>query len=152
MNRWLFHPWLEVRVPFVLGLLFITAAIPKIVGPYQFANAVRLYQLVPAWSIIPFATVVAGLELLCGLALCLGLKLRLAARVATGLILLFVVALAINLARGLPVDCGCFTASRIPGNPMEALKAMRLAIFRDLALLLLALQVLLRPQPAKPPE
>ena len=150
MNRWLFHPWLEVRVPFVLGLLFITAAISKIAEPYQFANAVRLYRLVPAGSVFPFATLVAGLELLCGLALCLGLKLRLTACLAAGLLLLFVAALTINLVRGLPADCGCFTAGRTPGNPAEAFKAMRLVILRDLVLLLPTMQVLLRPRLDKP--
>ena len=61
-----------------------------------------------------------------------------------GLMLLaFIAALSINLARRHPVDCGCFGSH--PGPPRsepERLAALRWDILRDLGLLLLAAQIL----------
>ena len=36
--RWLEHPWLTTRVQIALGVIFIAAALPKIVDPPSFAH------------------------------------------------------------------------------------------------------------------
>jgi uncharacterized membrane protein YphA (DoxX/SURF4 family) len=143
MKRWLTHPWLAVRIPFALGLVFIVAALPKLADPPGFAKAIWLYQLAPSWAVHPAALVLPWLELGCGLALCLGRWVRAAAAWSAILLLTFTLALAINLARHHPVDCGCFTTAEAPRTQEERLQDMRWAILRDLGLLLLAAQVLL---------
>ena len=58
------------------------------------------------------------------------------------LLVVFVIALSINLARGKPVDCGCFGTSTVEKTQAERLRDMKWAIARDIGLLLLVWQVL----------
>ncbi|MBK7293306.1 MAG: DoxX family membrane protein [Holophagaceae bacterium] len=125
----------------VLGLVFVAAALPKLADPPGFAKAIWAYGLFPAWSLHPLALVLPWLELFCGLALCLGFWLRAAAIWVGALLLSFCLALAINLARRHPVDCGCFGASA-PKTEAERLADMRWLLLRDAALLLLVAQLL----------
>ncbi|MGA2079781.1 MAG: MauE/DoxX family redox-associated membrane protein [Holophaga sp.] len=138
----LLHPWLTVRVQIALGAVFVAAALPKLMDPPGFAEAIWNYRLAPAWLIHPAALVLPWLELLCGLALCLGLWARAAAAWLGTLLLVFTAALAINLARHHPVDCGCFRTQTAPRSAEERVADMRWAILRDLGLLALAAQIL----------
>jgi len=141
LNR-LLHPWLTLRAQFVLGAVFIAAALPKLLDPPGFAKAIWAYQLFPAWAIHPSALVLPWLELFCGLALCLGVWIRAAVAWLAVLLLAFILTLSIDLVRHQPVDCGCFGAQARALTPGERLTAMRWDILRDLGLLLLAGQVL----------
>jgi uncharacterized membrane protein YphA (DoxX/SURF4 family) len=142
MIRRLLHPWLTVRAQIALGAVFVAAALPKLADPPGFAEAIWNYQLAPAWLIHPAALTLPWLELLCGLALCLGLWTRAAAAWVTALLLVFLAALSINLARHHPVDCGCFRTDASARSADERVADMRWAILRDLGLLALAAQVL----------
>jgi len=142
VRTWLRHPWATLAARLILGLVFIAAALPKIADPPGFAKAIWAYGLFPAWSLHPLALVLPWLELFCGLALCLGFWLRAAAIWVGALLLSFCLALAINLARRHPVDCGCFGASA-PKTKAEQLTDMRWLVLRDAALLLLVTQLLL---------
>ncbi len=141
MRRWLSHPNLTMAVRVLLGLVFIAAALPKIMDPPGFTKAIWAYELFPVWSLSPLALILPWLELFTGLALCLGLWVRAAALWVAALLLSFSLALSINLIRQHPVDCGCFGAST-PGTESERLADMRWIILRDAGLLLLAIQVL----------
>jgi len=141
MRRWLLHPKVTLVARLLVGLVFIAAAWPKLVDPPGFAKAIWAYQLFPAWSLNPLALALPWLELLCGLALCLGIWVRAAALWVGSLLLSFVLALSINLARHHPVDCGCFGAAA-PKTEAQRLADMRWVLLRDLGLLLLVLQVL----------
>ena len=140
--RPLLHPWLSVRVQLALGAVFVTAALPKLADPPGFAKAIWNYQLFPGLLIYPMALTLPWLELLCGLALCLGLWTRAASAWITVLLLAFVAALSLNLARRHPIDCGCFSTQTRPLTEPERLADMRWVILRDLGLLALAAQCL----------
>ena len=142
MIRRLLHPWLTVRAQIALGAVFVAAALPKLADPPGFAEAIWNYQLAPAWLIHPAALALPWLELLCGLALCLGVWTRAAAAWLGALLLVFVLALSVNLARNHPVDCGCFHTQTSARSADERVADMRWAILRDLGLLALAAQVL----------
>ncbi len=141
MRRLLQHPWVGLCARIILGLVFISAALPKIADPPGFAKAIWAYGLFPAWCLNPLALCLPWLELLCGLALLVGWWTRATSLWMAGLLLTFVLALSINLARHHPVDCGCFGGSA-PKTEVEKLADMRWTIARDLGLLLLVLQVL----------
>jgi putative oxidoreductase len=143
MKRWLLHPWLTARAQIALGLVFVVAALGKIQDPPAFAKAIWNYQLAPLWSIHPAALMLPWLELFCGLALCLGFWVRSATLWILGLLVVFTLALSINLARHHPVDCGCFTPAGPAKSETERLVDLRWAILRDLGLMLLAGQILL---------
>jgi len=142
LRRLLLHPWLRILCQIVLGGLFIAAALPKLQDPPGFAKALWAYRLFPGWSIHPLALVLPWFELLCGLALGVGVWKRGAAASLAALLMGFILALSINLARRHPVDCGCFSTQASIRSDAERLAEMRWTILRDLGMLLLAAQIL----------
>lgn len=143
------HPWLTVRTQIALGAVFVVAALPKLADPPGFAKAIWNYQLVPGLFIYPMALTLPWLEFWCGVALCLGLWTRAATAWLTLLLLTFVAALSLNLARQHPVDCGCFQTQARPASARERLADMRWVLLRDLGLLALAAQILAASAAAK---
>ena len=90
-----------------LGGLFFYAGLQKVLHPYEFAEAVLAYQLLPE-SLVGVA--VAGLpwlEIAAGLCLVAGLKRRSCLLLLTALVAGFLVVILITMARGLSIDCGC---------------------------------------------
>ena len=91
----------------VLGGLFFYAGVQKVLHPYEFAEAVLAYQLLPE---ILVGVAVAGLpwvEIAAGLCLVAGLKPRSSLLLLAGLVAGFLVVMLITMARGLKIDCGC---------------------------------------------
>jgi putative oxidoreductase len=141
VTRWLTHPWLTVRVQIALGLIFVVAALPKIVDPPSFAHFIYNYKLVP-WALInPMALIMPWIELFCGLALVLGIWKGPARTLIGALLVMFIAAIAINLARGNAIDCGCFDVSAAGKTREERLADMRWVILRDVGMLLMVGQL-----------
>jgi uncharacterized membrane protein YphA (DoxX/SURF4 family) len=134
--------WLTVRVQFVLAAFFVVAGLAKIADPPGFAHEIHNYGLVPGPFVNAMALVLPWLEVITGVALFLGMARRSATRILGILLIVFIAALAINLARGKPVDCGCFGISTVQKTDADRLKEMKLVILRDVGLLLLAWQIL----------
>jgi uncharacterized membrane protein YphA (DoxX/SURF4 family) len=141
VNGPLSSPWLTIRVQFVLAAVFVVAAVGKIADPPGFAHEIHNYALMPGVAINAMALVLPWLELVCGLALFLGVARRSATRILGILLVVFVIALGINLARKRPVDCGCFGTSTVEKTTEQRLRDMKWAIARDVGLLLLVGQV-----------
>ncbi|HEY1435832.1 MAG TPA: MauE/DoxX family redox-associated membrane protein [Thermoanaerobaculia bacterium] len=135
-------PWLTIRVQFVLAAVFVVAGFGKITDPPGFAHEIHNYGLVPGVAVNAMAIVLPWIEVVCGLALFLGIARRSSARILGLLLVVFVIALSINLIRGKPVDCGCFGTSKVERSQAERLRDMKWAIARDVGLLLLVGQVL----------
>ncbi len=114
----------------------------KIADPPGFAHELHNYALLPDAAVNPLALLLPWLEVVSGVVLFLGLWRRAAAAVFGLLLVVFVGALSIDLARGRPVDCGCFGTSTVPRTEAERLNEMKVAIARDGLLLLLVGQVL----------
>lgn len=100
-----------------LGGLFIYASIHKIAQPQEFAKIIYNYRLFPEFSIYISAAVVPWLELTAGLFLIIGIFTRASAAMLSTLLLLFTIAISINLARGLDFNCGCFTSAGGASDP-----------------------------------
>jgi len=128
---WLTHPITAFVLRIVLGCVFIYASLDKIRHPDFFAEAVYNYQLLPEVAVNLVAIWLPWLELLSGVLLILGLWVRGSVLVLSGLLLVFLGALGINLARGLDIHCGCFTTQS--AHTMTVLD-----LFRDSLFLLLA--------------
>ena len=140
--RWFTHPWLTIRVQIGLGAIFAVAALPKIADPPSFAHMIYNYRLVPGPLVNAFALVMPWVELLAGLALILGVWRREAAVLIGLLLLVFIGAIAFDLARGHAVDCGCFDVHAAGKSREEQLSDMRWVLVRDAAMLLMVAQVL----------
>jgi putative oxidoreductase len=135
------HPWLTTRVQIALGAIFIVAAWPKIVDPPSFAHMIYNYRIVPAPLINLSALIMPWVELLAGLALILGVWTR-GARWLVGILLVtFIIAISINLARNNAIDCGCFDVSAVGKTHAERIRDMWIVILRDLGMLVLLAQL-----------
>ena len=139
--KWLTHPWLTIRVQIALGLIFVVAALPKIVDPPSFAHMIYNYKIMP-WALVnPMALIMPWIELLSGLALILGIWKGTARTIIGILLLTFIAAISINLARGNAIDCGCFDVSAANKTTEERLADMRFVILRDSGMLLMVAQL-----------
>ncbi len=130
--------WIVPACRLILGGVFIYASIDKIAHPDAFADILYNYHLVPAWGIHFLAAWLPVLELLAGICLISGILLRGAATISGGLLIVFIVALGINLFRGYNIDCGCFTTGA--GTHEGGMIAL---ILRDILLLAPAVLILL---------
>jgi uncharacterized membrane protein YphA (DoxX/SURF4 family) len=135
------HPWLTVRVQIALGAIFVAAALPKIADPPSFAHMVYNYRILPAPLINITALLMPWVELLCGLALILGVWTRPARTILGLLLVVFVAAIAFNLARGNAIDCGCFDVTKANLSHEERLADMKAVIIRDIGMLLMVAQL-----------
>ncbi len=129
-------PAFSTLLRIALGAVFVYASVDKIVHPAAFAQAVDNYHILPPVMVHPFAMILPWIEVLCGAALITGRYAAGGALVASVLMAVFLAAFSINLARGLDVNCGCFTLASESVSSAPALLA------RDGALLAVALWVL----------
>lgn len=95
-----------------LGLTLLVPAVAKLRRWSEFRGSVAAYRIGPEWSVMPLAILIPLAELASGLALVLGIGTTSAALTAFGLLLMFALAMAVNLLRGRShIDCGCFQSS-----------------------------------------
>jgi uncharacterized membrane protein YphA (DoxX/SURF4 family) len=142
MSRLLETRWLSLLVRVFLGLIFVYSAWPKIADPPAFAQMIWNYRILPAFLVNALAVVLPWLELFVGLALISGLLRKGAALLAGMMLIVFITALATDLARGIAIDCGCFSITAQTKTPAELVAGMKLDLLRDSGLLLLAFQAL----------
>jgi uncharacterized membrane protein YphA (DoxX/SURF4 family) len=121
---------------FFLAFLFILAGVSKIPSS-RFAPAVRDYRLIPDALVRPVSSLLPGIEIAAALLLGLGLIIRPSALLLAALLVIFAIAVAVNLARGRKVDCGCFAGR---GQPISSA-----TLVRALALGAISLAVAIRP-------
>ena len=109
INRVLTNPSIEMWARWILGIVFVYASIHKIVYPADFAKIIYGYGLFPAMVINAMAIILPYVELFSGVCLLVGIWPRSAAILINGLLLVFILAISINLIRGHHFDCGCFS-------------------------------------------
>ncbi|MCX7896096.1 MAG: hypothetical protein N2447_09135 [Thermoanaerobaculum sp.] len=107
----LYHPWLHRAVAWVLGAIFLYAAVPKLLDPRPLLTIIWGYRILPAGPINLVAIYMPWLELLVALGLLSGFLRKGAAFWAFFLLTVFEVALLVNAIRGVNVACGCFSQS-----------------------------------------
>jgi putative oxidoreductase len=90
------------------GLVFLYASIDKIMHPGAFAQAIANYRMVPMPLLHVFAWLLPVVEAVVGLALIAGWQRRGAALLASLMTVMFIIAIASALVRGLDISCGCF--------------------------------------------
>lgn len=131
------HPWLTVRVQIALGAIFVAAALPKIADPPSFAHMIYNYRILPAGLINISALLMPWVELVTGLCLILGVWVRPARWLITAMLVVFMVAISINLLRGNAIDCGCFDTSAADKTYDERIRDMWIVILRDAGMLVM---------------
>ncbi len=120
----------------VLAGVFLYAGWGKLLDPTLFAIKVRNYELLSDPWVAVVALILPWLEIICGTGI-VSRRLERGALIGTVMMLLvFLFALISAWARGLDIDCGCFSESLDRG-------ALAVAVGMDLVLLVMAV-ILLR--------
>ncbi|HET7437401.1 MAG TPA: MauE/DoxX family redox-associated membrane protein [Thermoanaerobaculia bacterium] len=135
------HPWLTIRVQLALGAIFVAAAIPKITDPPSFAHMIYNYRILPGGLINLAALTMPWVEILCGLLLILGVWVKPARTIIGLMLVVFMIAISINLARGNAIDCGCFDVSAAGKTYEQRIGDMWFVIVRDTGMLLMIAQL-----------
>lgn len=136
---WRGHGWLALGARLYLATVFLMAAFYKILHPESFAVDVATYGILPLPLINGFALVVPWVEAVVGVMLVVGFRVRAAALLVSGMMVMFMVALAMALAQGLDMSCGCFASAETGDADPIGWNTMA----RDAAWLALAVYVLL---------
>jgi len=123
-----------------LAGVFIYAAIGKILKPEEFSDLVNGYRILPLQLVNLVAIILPWLELLCGLSLISGILVRNSGLLLAGVSTIFFIGIASAMARGLDIECGCFTISKAHS------KVGWLHLGLDFILLLLCLPVIFAPR------
>ncbi len=135
MRKLIDNDYLTLVVRLALGGVFIYASIYKILDPPQFAKSIWYYHILPGSVINISALIMSWLELLCGVAIIAGAYYRGAILWVNILLLVFMVAVASAVNRGISIDCGCFKAAS------ASRESAIYTIYRDVAFLAMGIQL-----------
>lgn len=102
---------LGLLIRLVFGTIFLAAGSYKLSDLGEFADAIRLYRLIPGATAGAAAKMVAVTEASLGVTLLLGAAIPVAGRLGAALLVIFALAIAINLIRGRRIPCGCKRAA-----------------------------------------
>lgn len=104
--------WLNLALRLGLAVVFFWAALDKIAHPNRFADIITDYQMLPTALLNPFAVMLPWVEVAVAVFLALGIWVPAAALLASGMTVMFMIAIAYALAKGAAdLHCGCFTTS-----------------------------------------
>ena len=128
--------WGAVPARWYLGVLFLGACLHKIAEPASFALDIATYDILPLVAVNLVAIVLPWIELYAAAMLIAGWRVRASSLIVAAMMLVFLAALCIALARGLDMSCGCFASQGAEEDPIS-----RMTVLRDIAWLGLALFV-----------
>src|SRR5690606_9200985 len=112
----------------IAGGALLVAAFMKLKDPSNLMLSMEAFELLPV-AVVPFLSFfLPWLELIVGLTLIYGYWSRPSAALASGLYIVFSLALASVIWRGMKVDCGCFGALT-GGGPVTYLSILRNVVF-----------------------
>jgi uncharacterized membrane protein YphA (DoxX/SURF4 family) len=126
------NKFLLAAVRIFLGFIFIFAAVTKVADPVGFSQSIYNYKLMPDFLINFLAIAIPWIELVAGILLVFGISVKENSVIISGLLIVFIIAVGISLARGLDIDCGCF--GTVDGSKVGLMK-----ILENVGLLLLGL-------------
>jgi len=137
-------PWVSTAARLGLAAVFLIAGGTKVGDLAASGRAVNAYRLMPFEVAKGVGAAQPFLEIALGLLLLVGIATRLSAGIAAVLLVVFIVGIVSAWARGLQIDCGCFSkggalaAGQRPTYGWETL--------RDIGFLVLAGILLWRPR------
>ncbi|GAA2629609.1 MauE/DoxX family redox-associated membrane protein [Paractinoplanes durhamensis] len=137
-------PWISTVARLGLAAVFLIAGGLKVTDLAESGRAVNAYRLMDYDTAKLVGAIQPFLEIAVGLLLLIGLAVRLSAAISALLLVVFIAGIISAWARGLQIDCGCFSK----GGDLAAGRntAYGLDIARDTGFLLLAGILLWKPR------
>jgi putative oxidoreductase len=109
--------YLEWVLRLVIGGVFIYAGWAKRNEGIEFADSVASFRILPGAVIVPFMLAIVPFEIGAGVMVLTGWQKRVGALGLLIMASMYCIALALALARGITVNCGCFGTSAVGTNP-----------------------------------
>lgn len=103
------NPVIRHLLRIILGGLFIYASLDSLWRPALFAKAIYNYHLLPDMLLHPAAILLPWVEMITGIMLIGNIFPRTSAAIQVMLLFVFTIAVTIAVARGLDINCGCFS-------------------------------------------
>ncbi len=137
-------PWISTVARLGLAAVFLTAGGLKVTDLAASGRAVHAYRLMSFDTAKLVGAVQPFLEIALGLLLLIGLAVRLSAAIAAVLMVIFIAGIVSAWARGLQIDCGCFSK----GGELTGGRTAEYGvdILRDVGFLALAGILLVKPR------
>ena len=118
----------------ILGGVFIYASIDKILNPGDFAKIISNYHVLPFGLENLLAITLPWVELFAGICLVIGVFIDGATVLVVLMNIVFIFAISQALARGISIECGCFSVASDAGSNIGIQ-----TILRDIGYLLFCL-------------
>jgi uncharacterized membrane protein YphA (DoxX/SURF4 family) len=136
--------WISTAARLGLAIVWLVAGGLKVGDLAESGRAVNAYEIFPYEVAKVIGAAQPFLEITLGLLLLAGLAVRLSAGISAGLLVLFIAGIISAWARGLQIDCGCFSS----GGALSAGQTPQYAwdLARDAGFLLLPGILLWRPR------
>jgi rhodanese-related sulfurtransferase len=106
----------KIIIRLVLGGILLYASIGKVTHAEEFATAMANYRMLPSSLIFLSSLIIPWLELILGILLVTGIYPSTSAFMTAVLFLVFTVATAQAIVRGIDISCGCFDLSGSGGK------------------------------------
>ncbi len=110
MQRLINNPYFHLILRLALGGLFVIVGMGKIADPKLFAREIGNYDMLPVYLINFFALTLPWVEVISGIFIMAGVRVKANSAIAGGLLFVFIVAVLTAWARGLNINCGCFSS------------------------------------------
>jgi len=91
----------------LIGVLFLFSGTIKIFNLILFQETIELYNIFPQYSTL-FTVLIPGVEIVAGIFLIIGIFRKVAIYTLIPLLLIFIIAIWVNLREGFIFNCGCF--------------------------------------------
>jgi hypothetical protein len=123
-------PWLDRIARWTIAVVFLFAAVPKLLDVRAFGDIVNAYAILPGYLVLPTAIAIPAVEVILAVGLlCNNWQSTLGSLL---LMVFFILLLSYSIYVGLDIDCGCFG----PEDPeYSAFHGLRSALWRDLVML-----------------
>jgi len=109
MKNFLSNKYFQLSIRFILGVVFLYAALGKLFNPEGLAKAILRYEFLPVFFVNLQAIIMPWLELTLAVFLIFGIYKKGTSLLTSAVIVMFLIALISAYARGLDISCGCFS-------------------------------------------
>jgi len=109
MKDFFSNTYLQITLRVIVGGIFIYSSIGKLFSPEEFAKIIYNYDFLPLFLVNIFAITFSYLQFVTGVLLIFGVFKKGNSAILITLLVVFLIALIQAYARGLDINCGCFS-------------------------------------------
>jgi len=139
LNRY----WLALGSSIILGVIFVTSSVDKLIDPTEFLTALGYSGFLPLGLMALVARWLPWVELILGLCLVIGISAKFMASASSLLVIGFIFQNTWVIELGLETDgCGCIGPIRMLEREIQIISSAEMARYVDIGMLALGLIII----------